>query len=119
MDKSNTPPKNTLHVNRWTDLPDTNAPARYYFIKDDKRYEFTASNKLRVVLEGLMKQPIACASKCRISQYVSNLKRDHGVDIETVMYSAQNPTPQGGESFGVYFLHTKIERVSDIESEAA
>lgn len=116
MDKLKTPPKNTLHVNRWTELPNCLEPAQYCYSKDGKEVYFTTSKKARQVLEGLMQRPIACASKCRISHYVSVFKRDHGLEIHMTMYRPEGNTPQGGESFGVYTLKSNIERVSDKEA---
>ena len=119
MDKQATAPSNTLHVNRWTDLPDRLDPARYRFIKNGEVHEFTAHKKARQVIEGLMIRPIACASKCRISHYVSLFKRDNGIDIDMTMYRPKDGSPQGGGGFGVYTLQSKIERVSDYEMEGA
>ena len=100
-------PSNTLHVNRWDDLPDDIKPATYRIINTD--HKFTVQKKTRQTLDGLIKQPVACASKCRISDRVLLLRRDYGLNIEMEMFQSDGDTQ--GESFGVYFLESKVERI--------
>lgn len=116
MDKheNKKPPRNTLHVNRWSELPDCVDPHTYQTVKPDGAFsKFTVSKKSRKVLEGLIKQPVACASKCRLSHFVMLLRRDFNLDIEMKMFKGETE----GESYGVYFINSKVQRV--MESEAA
>jgi hypothetical protein len=111
------PPANTLHVNRWTDLPDTVAPAKYLASHNGAETLFTASKKMRQVLEALRQRPLACASRCRLSHYVSLLRRDCGIEIEMEMFRGDPHNSQGGQAFGIYRLQSTVILVG--ESEAA
>lgn len=101
------PPLNTLHVNRWDELPDCKEPAMYSVTVNGEPKTILVSKKNRQVLEGLINQPVACASKCRLSDNVLHLRRDHGLDIEMKMYKSTDKS--GGESYGVYFLNSEVE----------
>ena len=103
------PPSNTLHVNRWSDLPDCMEPAVYRVQCGDGTVLCSISKKTRQVLEGLMRQPLACSSKCRLSQAVLTLRRDYGLVIDMQMYEGSETSD--GDRYGVYFLKSKIERV--------
>ena len=111
------PPADTLHVNRWTDLPDATAPAKYLARTDGKETLFTASKKTRMVLEALRQRPLACASRCRLSHFVSLLRRDCGLEIEMTMFKGDPENSQGGQAFGIYELKSTVILVG--ESEAA
>ena len=100
-------PVNTLHVNRWDDLPDDIKPATYRVVETN--HKFTVQKKTRQTLEGLINQPVASASKCRISDRVLLLRRDCGLNIEMEMFRGDGTTQ--GENYGVYFLKSEIERV--------
>ena len=110
---SNLSPSNTLHVNRWDELPDTVKPATYRVVETNRK--FTVQKKTRQTLEGLRNQPVACASKCRISDRVLLLRRDCGLNIEIEMFQSDGDTQ--GESFGVYFLESKVERIVEANDE--
>ena len=100
-------PSNTLHANRWSDLPDMTEQVTYRVIDTD--HHFTVRKKTRQTLEALLKQPVASASKCRISDRVLILRRDCGLDIKTETFKGDGTSES--ESFGVYFLKSKIEKV--------
>ena len=106
-------PPNTLHANRWDEFPDTVKPATYRIVGTD--HKFTIQKKTRQTLEGLRNQPVACASKCRISDRVLILRRDCGLNIEMEMFQSDGDTQ--GESFGVYFLESKVERIVEANDE--
>ena len=101
------PPVNTLHANRWDEFPDTVKPGTYRVIDADRT--FTVRKKTRQTLEGLLNQPVACASKCRISDRVLILRRDCGLNIEMEMFQGDGTSQ--GENYGVYFFKSEIERV--------
>ena len=107
------PPANTIHVSRWDDLPDEIKPATYRVI--DTGHTFTVQKKTRQTLEGLIRQPVACASKCRVSDRVLLLRRDCGLNIEMEMFKGDGHSQ--GESYGVYFLKSKVERIGDSSAE--
>ena len=100
-------PVNMLHANRWDEFPDTVKPATYRIVGTD--HKFTIQKKTRQTLEGLINQPVACASKCRISDRVLLLRRDCGLNIEMEMFRGDGGSQ--GENYGVYFLKSEIERV--------
>lgn len=105
------PPLNTKHIDKWPELPDCKEPAMYSVIVNGERRTFLVSKRKRQVLEGLINYPIACASKCRLSDSVLHLRRDFGLDIEMKMY--QSADESDGESYGVYFLKSAVERVEE------
>jgi hypothetical protein len=105
------PPLNTKHISKWSELPDCKDPAMYSIIVNGERRTFLVSKKKRQVLEGLIHHPLACASKCRLSDCVLHLRRDYGLDIEMKMY--QSADESDGESYGVYFLKSEVERVEE------
>ena len=109
IQKNSQPPANTLHVNRWSDLPDCTEPAVYRIHGDGSSVLFSVSKKRRQVLEGLMQRPLACSSKCRLSQAVLTLRRDCGLVIEMRMFDGSEASD--GDRFGIYFLKSEIERV--------
>ena len=100
-------PANTLFANRWNDLPDSVKPVTYRIAGANGK--FTVQKKTLQVLEALMIQPVACGSRCRISDRVLLLRRDCGLTIEMKMYKGDGTSQ--GENYGVYFLKTEIERV--------
>lgn len=103
------PPSNTLFADGWDDLPDTTHPAAYRIEGQDQT--FTVRKKTRQVLEALMRQPVACASRCRISDRVLLLRRDNGLTIKMTMFPGDGTSQ--GEAFGVYFLKSEIERAEE------
>ena len=110
LDETNLkPPENTLHVNRWSDLPACTEPAVYRVQCGEEAVLFSIAKKARQVLEGLMHQPLACSSKCRLSQAVLKLRREYGLDIHMQMYDGSESSD--GDRYGVYFLKSKIEKV--------
>ncbi|MEM0947456.1 MAG: hypothetical protein AAGK37_08635 [Pseudomonadota bacterium] len=112
-----TPPANAKRIYRWSDLPGATEQAIYRVHEDgqDPR-EVVVSRHQRQVLEGLMQSPIYAASYCRISDQVLPLRRDHGINIECEMYS--NDPETGRQRYGIYFLQSCVERVSDLEAAA-
>lgn len=98
------PPKNTLRVNAWLDLPAPRTAAIYSF-KDSigNDHTITVDKNRRRVLEGLMLSPIYCASMARLSCYVAYLRHCHGLNIETIEYKGE-----GQPLYGVYFLRSNV-----------
>lgn len=104
------PPKNTLRVLAWRDLPDATTLASYAFTDSaGKEHGLTTSKKCRCVLEGLMQGPIYCAGVARVSSCVEILRNDHGLDIETRKYKAGEGLSDQSR-FGVYFLRSEVSR---------
>jgi len=110
------PPKTTLRVHGWRDLPaDENSVCYKVADRTGNTFEVWAKGKRRRVLEGLCKAPIYSASNCRISDHVDHLRRD-GVDIETTLY--RNDDETGRERFGVYTLQGSVSPISEQENAA-
>lgn len=105
------PPKDALRVYKWADLPGLTEPAEY-LVSDPNQEprKIWVSKHKRQVLEGLMKHPIYAASYARISDQVSPLRHDLGVDIATRIY--RNDAETGRKTYGVYFLKSKVVRVA-------
>ncbi|MEX0349858.1 MAG: hypothetical protein AB3N15_10590 [Paracoccaceae bacterium] len=110
-------PSNTLYVEAWHNLPPLTEPATYEVTdKDGETHIIHVSKLRRRVLEALMKQPTYCASRCRLSQYVSFLKHEDKVDIATDLYS--NDSATGRMTYGVYRLISKVRRLADKEVQS-
>lgn len=107
---SKRPPKNALSVDRWNDLPNRVKPASYLVVNGDgSSRTIYASKNLRRVLEALTERQVYCASRCRISEYVRQLRDDLGIEIETDRYPG-NPA-SGAASCGVYRLTSRVTRI--------
>jgi len=104
------PPANALRVEKWSDMPNGTAPARYEVVAEDGTTKtFTLANGNRIILDALIQQPVYCASPVRISDRVCILRRDYGVPITKEMYS--NDTATDRAKFGVYFLNGNVRRI--------
>lgn len=105
------PPANTQRILRWNDLPSTTERAAYEVTKaDGATHLITAGRNKQRVLEGLIRAPMFCASFCRISHYVSELRDDDGVGIKTHWFKNDKNTNR--ERFGIYELSDKVRRVA-------
>ena len=106
--KSNRPPSNALRFEAWRELPSDRAPARYKIKGNDGAvHQITLAGGNRIILNGLLNQPVCCASPVRISDRVCILKRDYRVPITKEMYG--NDTATDRAKFGVYFLNGQVE----------
>lgn len=105
-------PSNALRVFSWDQTPNLTKPAAYAVHNEGQEPQtIVVSKNTRRVLEALMTSPVYAASYCRISDKVLPLRRDHGVDIECVIYDSDLPTKRA--RFGVYFLKSKVIRLDD------
>ncbi len=108
-------PSNTLYVQRWADLNALTEPAEFEVTNDNgESHVIHADRNLRRVLEALRKQPIYCASRCRVSHYVNLLRHEKRVAIETDRYS--NDAASGRMSYGVFRLVSKVRRIKPSEA---
>lgn len=108
---TNRPPANTLRVYGWANLPGEKAPAQFNITDGTgESRTVTLSKNKRRILEGLMKQPMFCASPVRISDIVFILKTDYGINIHMDLYSNDAETDRA--KFGVYTLIDHVERTS-------
>lgn len=89
------PPKNAKRVYAWRDLPFPETAAVFTIQEDGgAKRKFSAKDKRRRAIEGLMTHPIYSASYARISDQVWLLKAE-GVDIEIIMYRNDPETREG------------------------
>ena len=112
--KSNAEPPLDVHdVNSWRELPATIKPAKYRICNENGK-EITAyiSKKQRQVLEAVMQKPVVAASRCRISNCISLLKNNYGVQIDTLMFES------GEGCYRIYFLKSDVECISENRSPA-
>lgn len=116
-EQSQTPtkePRDTLYVQRWADLPALTETAEFEITNGDGDSHIIHVNKnMRRVLEALRKCPIYCASRYRVSHYVSLLRHEKRVEIETDRYS--NDPDTGRLTYGVFRLVSKVKRVGSQE----
>jgi hypothetical protein len=116
MKTDNTPPKYAQRILRVSDLPQDRGPATYIIRNGDAPpHKVTLDKRQRQILDLLRAGPVYAASPVRISDIVHVLKRDIGLDVETVRYPGDPATGSG--SFGVYFLRSSVTPV--IMTEAA
>lgn len=99
-----------MRVYGWSNLPNEKAPARFRITNGtgDSRTVTLSKNKRRI-LEGLMTQPMFCASPVRISDIVCILKTDYGINIHMELYSNDAETDRA--KYGVYTLIDQVERL--------
>ena len=109
-------PTGTRWIMSRSDLPTAREPARYEWTEDGKPHFAVLSKRNRQVLDALRRGPLYCASPVRLSDSVLILKRDYGIDIETLLFSGD-----GESRFGVYRLASDITFIGQnaIEAEAA
>ena len=102
------PPANARDAQAWRDLePASPGGSTFEFpTKDGEPRRINASKHLEQVLRTLMKAPLYCGSRCRLSHYVMEL-RELGVDIETEGFRSEVET--GRQTYGVWFLRSNIE----------
>ena len=104
------PPKNTLRVQSWRDLPKERSTARYEVrAADGKARVITLKSGNRVILDALIDRPLFCASPVRISDRVCILRHEYGVPIDREMYDGDEATD--GQRFGVYFIGKGVRRI--------
>ena len=104
------PPRNTLRVQSWRDLPKERSIARYEVpAADGKARVITLKSGNRVILDALIDRPLFCASPVRISDRVCILRHEYGVPIDREMYDGDDATD--GQRFGVYFIGKGVRRI--------
>lgn len=104
------PPKNSLRVLAWRDLPKDRTPARYAIpCADGSTKEITLAKGNRIILDALIERPVYCASPVRISDRVCILRNEYGVPIDKEMYDADPATDR--QRFGVYFIGKGVRRI--------
>lgn len=109
------PTKNTLYVERWLGLNfPTDVAAFEVTNKASESHTIHVSKNMRRVLEGLMEQPLYCASRCRIGHYVDLLRKEQHVDIETDWYSSDPETNR--MRYGVYRIVSEVTRIDRAEA---
>lgn len=111
------PPANAQRIWRVADLPKHRAPA-HYLIADEhgEPTKILLSKRRRQVLDLLRQGPVFCASPVRLSDMVSLLKHENGVDIETKDYPGDVET--GAGTYGVYFLRSTVTLFQEDEVAA-
>ena len=103
-----TPPAGTRWIMSRADLPATRIPARYRLTDSlGDATEVVIANTYRQVLVALRRGPIYCASPVRLSDVAFVLKRDFGVDIETLIFSHGDGSER--RRFGIYRLRSRVE----------
>ncbi|MCL6286025.1 hypothetical protein M3P21_21140 [Ruegeria sp. 2012CJ41-6] len=113
--KQEKPPADTLYVQRWGDLPSPAAPAFYEVTNAGETHTIHADKLMQRVLEGVMKQPVFCASRCRVGHFIDLLRKDKRVEIETDWY--KNDPASGRMRFGVYRLISEVARIDGKEAQ--
>lgn len=98
------PPPGTCRVMSRRDLPNTTALAGYHIIDGDQQRHTMIQKSYRQVLEALRLSPIFCASIMRLSDIVFVLKKDHGVNIETLLVKGDGDAC----AYGVYVLRSRV-----------
>ncbi len=108
------PAPGTLWVTGWHSLKSETAIAAFLVESEgaDPRTIHVGKNKRRIV-EALINNPMYCASPCRLSHYVMELREEQGLNIETEWYS--NDPKTGRERYGVYVLKDKVTRIDGNE----
>ena len=104
------PPSNALAAGAYHHLERATQGGAQFTVKEGDRKPFPVrvSKHTEQVLRTLIKRPLYCGSRCRLSQYVSAL-RDLGVGIDTEGYRADVET--GRDTYGVYFLRSTVTEV--------
>jgi len=119
-EQSKKPPENTRWIMGNHHLPQNYGKAEFLITNDGKSKTITLEGRKRQTLGALMQNPLYCASPIRLSDNVSILKNEWGVDIHTEFYDDNSgPIPA---RFGVYFLKSKVEfmgEISPTKGEAA
>lgn len=74
--------------------------------KDEDAFVMTLDKRQRQVVDALRRSPLYCASPVRLSDVVHIVKRDHGLNIETVFFQEH----ANGETtaFGIYVLRDEV-----------
>lgn len=99
------PPLEYLDAQKWAHFPQVEGKRTFQVTKrTGKTHKITIADHTLHVLLGVMQRPVCCASRARISQYVSRLNKVHDVQIETVMYD--------NYAWGLYFLIDKVEMIA-------
>lgn len=112
MESNLKPPSDALRIYSWDQTPNLTASATYQVQNEsDEPHKIVVSKNTRRVLEALMNSPVYAASYCRISDKVLPLRRDHGVEIDCVIFEGDTPTKR--QRFGVYFLKSKVTCLPD------
>lgn len=109
------PPANSQRIWRVSDLPKARAAQSYRITNTDgSEINVTLANRRRQVLELLLKGPVYCASPVRLSDMVHVLKRENGLEVHTEFYPGDTET--GAGTYGVYFLKSRVARLSALEA---
>ncbi|MEP5761156.1 MAG: hypothetical protein ABJ327_17940 [Litoreibacter sp.] len=110
-------PTNVRFIMRRPDLPQSREPVSFEVNRDGVMpFVVTLEKRQRQVIEALMLTPLYCASPVRLSDVVHIVKREHGLDIETMFFSDE--TGPETATFGVYVLKDKLRRVENNEVAA-
>ena len=116
-DQDDQPPANTQRISVRAQMPQERTSAVYVITNDGKEPRtVTLQKNKRQIMDLLLQGPVFCASPVRISDIVFILKREIELDVETKMYPG-DPTTGAGD-YGVYFLKSHVERISDLEAAA-
>ncbi len=105
------PPANALDAQSWKDLAQSSPGYTAFSVTngDQKPRVIKTSSHLTQTMRTLIERPLFAASRCRLSQYVSEL-RSVGVLINTVGYRDDEET--GRRLYGVWFLQSKVLEVA-------
>lgn len=102
------PPKNTTHIWGVKDLTGERRPGVFEITNStNEPFNVRLEKRDRQVAETINKYPLFCASPVRLSDSVMRLRRDHGLEIETEIYTGENG------NYGAYFLRSKMRLVSE------
>ncbi len=108
------PPANAQRVRCAEDLPQTRSPAKYEVRMGGETKTLVLHKRRRQVLELLMRNPVYCASPVRLSDIVMVLKRDNGLDVETLTFPGDPKLGIG--DFGIYILRSHVLRADTAEA---
>lgn len=109
------PPSIALSAEAWRDLEPATSNGTKFEIKqaDGQTLTYWAKDHTEQVLRTLTKRPVLSASRCRISQYTSEM-RNAGINIDTEGFR-DHPTT-GQRIYGMYVLR---DAVSPFDEESA
>ena len=105
------PPANAQFIMRRSDLPPERAKKAYSIGPGDGEKRTVHLDKIsRQVVDALRSGPVFAASPVRISDRVLILRRDYGIEIETLMIY-----PADGGRYGIYRLVSCVTPIADEE----
>ncbi len=111
INRPSKPPADTRWIFKRTDLPSSRGYQQYRIDRDGVPAKvITLDKRQRQVLDALRANPLYCASPVRLSDVVHIIKRDFGLNIETLFFSEKT----GGEAstYGIYILRDAVTPIN-------